>query len=199
MGRRLWFLTSNEGKLREVEHHLSPLGWDVEQMKVDDKVPEVIEPQASTLEEVAASKLQQAVEIFKVIGKNEEAVLVEDAGLFIDALSGFPGVYSAYTLNCIGCEGILRLMGDERSAHFAAVAMLWDGRNSHLGRGRCDGRIAERSTGSEGFGFDPIFIPDDMADGSSSGGLSFAALPLHVKQRFSHRGDALDDLFSRLA
>ena len=96
MARRLCFLTSNQGKLREVEHHLASSEWSLEQLKVDGRVPELIEPQADNLEEVALSKLVQAIALLESDGRSSDAVLVEDSGLFIHAFPGFPGVYSSH-------------------------------------------------------------------------------------------------------
>lgn len=199
MARRLAFVTSNKGKLLEAEHHLAPLGWQVEQFLVDGKAPELIEPQCETLEEVAMSKISQAISILGAEGDDLQAVLVEDAGLFLQAFPGFPGVYSSSVFKSLGCEGILRLMQDERGAHFEAVAVLWDGQTTHIGRGICQGKIAMNAAHGEGFGFDPIFIPDDLEDGTSTAGQPFGAVSMEIKQKFSHRSKALDDLIQNLA
>ena len=198
MARRLAFLTSNQGKLLEAQQHLAPLGWQVEQFLIDGKVPELIEPQCDNLEEVAMSKVSQAISILQADGRGYQAVLVEDAGLFLHAYPGFPGVYSSSVLASLGCEGILRLIQEERGAHFEAVAVLWDGETSHIGRGFCQGKIAERASHGEGFGFDPIFIPDDLEDGTSTDGQPFGAVSMEMKQRFSHRRKALDELLEIL-
>ncbi|MDP7202643.1 MAG: non-canonical purine NTP pyrophosphatase [Candidatus Poseidoniaceae archaeon] len=196
MPRRLFFLTSNQGKLREAEHHLATSGWMVEQFLLDGKVPELIEPQVDSLEEVALSKLVQAIALLESQGRSSDAVIVEDSGLFIHAFPGFPGVFSSHIFKSLGCAGILRLMGEERSAHFEAVAVLWDGEKTRIGRGVCRGRIAMEMIEGEGFGFDPIFIPDDLEDGSSSDGKPFGAIPTSLKHCFSHRRLALDELFN---
>lgn len=131
MTRTIWFLTSNAGKLKEATHHLQPLGYTVRLLNVDEGA--IVEPQVDTLEEVAQSKITQALNHLPEGEQSEDMVLVEDAGLFIDALNGFPGVFSAYTLDTIGCSGVLRLLNhlqsedtiqcaQLRSAEFQAVA-----------------------------------------------------------------------------
>jgi len=87
-------------------------------------------------------------------------------------------------------------MEEQRAAHFEAVAVLWDGEQTRIGRGVCRGMIALEKVEGEGFGFDPIFIPDDLDDGSSTDGKPFGAIPTTLKHRFSHRRLALEELFN---
>ncbi len=210
--RKLWFATGNIGKIAEAQLILGPLGYEVSKFTVAGQAPEIIEPQADWLEEVAMEKLRQAREILAAVGKGDDAVMVEDSGLFVSSLNDFPGVYSAYALKTIGNMGMLRLMAeqDDRSAAFHAVAALWDGTKNHFGSGRCNGRIAEVASGDHGFGFDPIFIPNDLdsegvqlAAGKhgvvSTDGLTFGAVDMEVKQKFSHRRRALEALFSSIS
>ena len=198
MIRPLLFLTGNQGKLKEARDYLTPFGWDVQQFLIRGEVPQVSEPQAASLEEVARAKMQQAVALLFAEGI-EAAIMIEDAGLFIDAFPGFPGVYSAHVLRSIGCEGILRLMEEDRGAEFEAVAMLWDGESTWMGKGNCRGRIAQQSTNNEGFGYDPIFIPEDLEDGTSTDGQPFGAVPAGIKAAFSHRSRALRDLMEKMS
>ncbi|MFL2949430.1 MAG: non-canonical purine NTP pyrophosphatase, partial [Candidatus Poseidoniaceae archaeon] len=88
MGRTVWFLTGNPGKVKEAPHPLQPLGYDVKQLVVPEG--SVIEPQAESLTDVAMSKIEQAIPFLQ---HPNDLLLVEDAGLFIEALDGFPGVY----------------------------------------------------------------------------------------------------------
>ena len=118
------FLTSNSGKLSEAQTLLSPLGWEIQSFEIDGEVPEVIEPQSDNLTTVALAKIAQGVELLASQGRLQESLLVEDSGLFIDALSEFPGVYSAHVLNSIGCDGILRLLAEERTAHFLTLSLI---------------------------------------------------------------------------
>ena len=121
------FLTGNAEKLAEAQTLFSPLGWEIQSFEIDGEVPDVIEPQSDNLTNVALAKIAQGVELLASQGRLEESLLVEDSGLFIYALPEFPGVYSAQVLKSIGCEGILRLLDSERSAHFLTVAVLWTG------------------------------------------------------------------------
>ena len=130
----------------------------------------VVEPQADDLETVARSKIAQAM---NHLPQKDAMVMVEDAGLFVDALDGFPGVYSSHAFSTIGNHGILRLLShlvdddpvrikNLRSASFQAVAALWDGEKVLIGKGVCKGAIATDIQGEAGFGLDPIFIPSDL-------------------------------------
>ena len=192
---QLWFMTGNKGKLLEAKHAFSPLGFNVEQFVIDGLIPEIIEPQCDTLEEVAEAKITQGIELLKSIGKENDALLVEDSGFFIEALDGFPGVYSAYVLEKIGCEGILKLINFSESlnASFRASACLWDGKIIHRGSGICPGRLVESIRGENGFGYDPIFTPFDYLNNSING-LTFGEVDIGAKEKFSHRKKALDEV-----
>ena len=197
--RTVWFMTGNAGKVREAKHALEPLGFNVQQLVIEGV--DISEPQCDDLEIVARSKLEQA-EVH--LPSQNDGLMVEDAGLFVDHLNGFPGVYSSYVLKTIGCEGMLRLMGEEpaRGAEFQAVAALLIEGNVHVSRGICRGVLAMNASGNEGFGFDPIFVPDDVhIDGSvhSTDGLTFADVDLSVKEQFSHRRKALDGLIEQIS
>ena len=216
MARTIWFLTGNSGKLREATHHLQPLGYEVRQLIVEKGG--IVEPQVDTLEEVAQSKIAQA--LLHLPDGTQDLILVEDAGLFVDALNGFPGVYSSYVLNTIGCNGVLRLLdhlqsedtiqcAQLRSAQFQAVAALWIDGEILYGNGVCPGWIALESSGEDGFGFDPVFTPNDLdAFGEplppgtygekSVHGKTFAAITMEEKQVYSHRSRALNDLLRQL-
>ena len=214
MGKKIWFLTGNLGKVKEAKQHLEKLGYEVEQLVIDE---EISEPQSDNLQSVAQAKIIQSL---PHLPNDNDMLLVEDAGLFIEHLNGFPGVYSAYVLKTIGCNGILKLLahlesedpvmnGQMREAEFQAVAALWNGKEIIFGNGKCPGWISQGIDGEGGFGFDPIFIPFDLdAIGNpltagnygktSTHGATFAAVKLEEKQLFSHRMRALNDLISQL-
>ena len=196
--RKVWFMTGNSGKVREAKHALQPLGFDVVQLQVEGV--EITEPQADDLEDVARSKIEQAI---PHLPSPHDALLVEDAGLFVDSLDGFPGVYSAYALKTIGFNGLLNLLKDSshRSGAFHAVAALWLDGEVHVSRGICNGEIAMQASGIDGFGFDPVFIPHPIkTDGReySTDGKTFADIDLKEKEMFSHRRKALDGLIQIL-
>ncbi|WP_010479481.1 XTP/dITP diphosphatase [Thermococcus zilligii] len=171
---RLAFITSNPGKVMEAREYLEPLGIEVYQVKIG--YPEI---QADTLEEVAEYGARWIAERFK------EPFFLDDSGLFIEALNGFPGVYSAYVYRTIGIKGILKLMEglNDRRAYFKSVIAYWDG-ELHTFEGRVDGEITTEPLGSGGFGFDPIFRPEGFEK-------TFAEMTTEEKNRISHRGRAL--------
>jgi|TARA_B100001758_G_scaffold187047_1_gene163859 XTP/dITP diphosphohydrolase len=192
---QLWFMTGNKGKLIEAQHAFSPFGFNVEQFLIEGKVPEIIEPQCETLDDVADAKISQGIKLLKEIGKENDALLVEDSGLFIDSLGGFPGVYSAYVLDKIGCEGILKLIDNNTKASFQAAARFWDGKKVHKGSGICPGKIVDSIRGNFGFGYDPIFVPSNYLDFSTNN-LTFGEVEIAIKENFSHRKKALDGILS---
>tara|TARA_B100001123_G_C14980835_1_gene895528 strand:+ start:206 stop:799 length:594 start_codon:yes stop_codon:yes gene_type:complete len=187
------FLTGNAGKLAEAETLLSPLGWNIQSFEIDGTIPDIIEPQSDNLTNVALAKIAQGVELLASQNRLEESLLVEDSGLFIDALPEFPGVYSAQVLKSLGCDGILRLLDENRSAHFLTVAALWTGQAVEVFVGRCDGEISMECRGDGGFGYDPIFIPNENDDGRT-----FAEMTHEEKSTCSHRGRALRALYDYL-
>jgi XTP/dITP diphosphohydrolase len=197
--RTVWFMTGNVGKVREAKHALEPLGFEVKQLIVEGV--EISEPQCDDLEIVARSKLQQAQ---AHLPHPDDALMVEDAGLFVDALDGFPGVYSAYVLKTLGCNGMLKLMegNNNRNAEFHAVAALLLDGDVFISRGVCQGVLAAKASGEDGFGFDPIFVPNDLEREGivhATNGLTFADVDLSIKENFSHRRKALDGLLELLS
>lgn len=195
---RITFVTGNAGKLHEAQTALARLGHDVVGADLHP-----VEIQGETLEEISRAKCDV------LHGKLAAPFFVDDGGLFVDALQGFPGVFSAHALKKIGVPGILKLMEGvaDRRAHFACVVTYHDGDATRSYSGRCDGTLATapRSTG-HGFGFDPIFVPKR----GGPGGLppefpkeleekTFGELPAEVKNRISHRGRALAQLVAHLS
>lgn len=178
---RLRFATSNPGKLAEARYALTPLG-----VRVVSTRARPMEIQADTLEAVARAKAES------LRGRVPMPYIVEDAGLFVDALGGFPGVYSAHAYQTVGCDGILRLLrGRPRAAEFRAVVALVEGpRPPRLFVGTVPGTITRRLRGGNGFGFDPIFVPAGQLR-------TFAQLTPLEKTGRSHRGAALRALAKR--
>jgi XTP/dITP diphosphohydrolase len=174
------FVSTNPGKFREVEEILRsfgmPVSWDRRSLP---------EPQADSLEEVVVGKIQG-------LPKDPRCLLLEDSGLFIDALGGFPGVYSAYAYRTLGLAGILRALDKQpRTATFRTVAAVRWGRRVWTAPGAVRGSIAAAPRGSEGFGYDPIFVP-------SGERRTFAQMPPASKDRRSHRGRAVRAVIRRM-
>ena len=118
------------------------------------------------------------------------AIMVEDSGLFIDSLDGFPGAYSSFVEGTVGLDGILRLLEDagDRGAEYRAVAIVDSEGRTWQANGICRGRISKEMLGSGGFGYDPIFVP---AEGD---GRTCAQMSAEEKSAISHRGQALRGL-----
>ena len=190
--RQLLFQTGNLGKLAEARHYFEPLGFTVEQFLINGEPPEIIEPQSDDLVTVARSKISQGVALLAGAGRADSALLVEDAGLFIDVLGGFPGVYSSSVLEKLGLDGILTLLQgrEQRTALFGCCAAMWDGERLLIGEGNCTGEIAQEARGEHGFGYDPLFIPDV----SGGDGRTFAQMSPEEKGRSSHRTRAYEQL-----
>lgn len=146
----LVFVTGNKGKFREAREFFAAEGIRI----INKKLP--IHEKRGTLEEIAMDAAVQAYANIKA------PLFVEDSGLFIDALNGFPGEFSAWVFKKIGNEGILKLMRNEKNrlAHFKSVIVYADKNGVKLFSGVCKGRIANRMRGRGGFGYDPIFIPE---------------------------------------
>ncbi|MCS7364071.1 MAG: XTP/dITP diphosphatase [archaeon GB-1867-035] len=172
----LLFVTRNRHKFEEAFNILLPMGIKLKQAPI-----ERIEVQSEDLSEIALIGAKNAVEVLK------RPLVVEDAGLFIKSLNGFPGPYSSYVYKTIGVDGILKLMENvnDRSAYFkSAVAFCSPDGKCRVFVGEVHGEIAFEARGSGGFGFDPIFIPYE------SDGLTFAEMSISEKSLLSHRARA---------
>jgi XTP/dITP diphosphohydrolase len=142
------FVSTNPGKFREVRELLAPFG-----IRARWRRRSLPEPQSETLEAVVTSKLAAVKDI-------RGTVLVEDSGLFIPSLHGFPGVYSAHFLKAWKFDPILELLEHrDRTAFFRTVAGVRRGSHRSLFRGEVWGSIARAPAGQNGFGYDPIFVP----------------------------------------
>jgi XTP/dITP diphosphohydrolase len=164
------FVTSNKGKFAEAQG----IYGDLEQKDIG-----YTEIQADTLEEVAIFGIGE------VMAKLRGPAMLEDAGLFIEALQGFPGVYSAYVQKTIGNGGILRLMEgvEDRRAFFKSVVVYAEpGLEPQMFTGIVRGQIGYEARGTLGFGYDPIFYVDNR---------SLGELELAEKNRISHRAASM--------
>lgn len=176
-GRLIFFVTNNIHKFNEARKILSEYSIAVAMLRM--KAPEI---QDDDLENIARSS---AIEASNRTGL---PVIVEDAGLFIDALQGFPGPYSSYVYRKIGKEGILKLLEDceNRKARFkSVVAFCSPDSEVKCFKGAVEGKISRSIRGRSGFGFDPIFEPDEDPTHT------FGELPQEEKNRISHRSRAL--------
>lgn len=168
------FASTNQNKFLEVQSILS-----TRNISVDFSQIHLVEIQSDFLEEIAREKAKTA---FAKVGRQ---VIVEDDGLFIDSLGGFPGQCSSFVFRTIGNDGILKLLAGsaKRSAYFRSLIAFYNGITLSISDGRVYGRISDRIT-EGGWGYDPIFVPDGTD-------LTFAELKKN-KNEYSHRKRALE-------
>jgi XTP/dITP diphosphohydrolase len=177
--RRILFATGNKGKKLEATTILSPLGIRV--VSLPGKGTEI---QADSVEAIAE---HSAVAASRERGK---ALIVEDAGLFVASLNGFPGPYSSYVFGTLGLDGLLKLLDSaagSRAAEFrSAVAYCQPGGRPRLFTGVARGTISKEARGDRGFGFDPVFVPEGEER-------TFGEMTIKEKCVVSHRGRSLRD------
>src|SRR5215207_4333518 len=175
MEKNITFASTNQNKFLEVQSILS-----TRNISVDFSQIRLVEIQSDSLEEIAREKAKTA---FAKVGRQ---VIVEDDGLFIDNLGGFPGQYSSFVFRTLGNDGILKLLAGsaKRSAYFRSLIAFYNGITLSISQGRVNGRISERITEGGGWGYDPIFVPDGTD-------LTFAELK-KSKNEYSHRKRALE-------
>ncbi len=178
----LHFLTNNRHKFMEVKLIARKYSICLKQLRGCK-----LEIQSSDLGEIAKYALLEAYRNYK------KPLMVEDAGLFIKALGGFPGPYSSYVYKTIGLNGILKLMESvvNREAYFMSVIALIYEPYIIIEKAVVYGEISLEPRGDKGFGYDPIFIPK----GSPR---TFAEMDTVEKNMYSHRGKAVEKAFSKL-
>lgn len=171
------FATGNEHKFAEAKALLT----DVE---LKQHVFRHREIRSDSLEDIARDAAEKAYRQCRA------PLFVEDSGLFIPALNGFPGTYSSWVLGKIGLDGILRLMQDteNREARFEACIAYKDNYQVRVFHESCQGRLTGEKRGEDGFGYDPIFIPEGHEQ-------TFAE-NITLKNKLSHRYKTLLE-FSR--
>ena len=172
------FVTGNEGKVEEAREYLDE---SVEQVDYDYTE---IQGGLADIARYGARETFEATE-------GDEPVLVDDTGLFVEALDGFPGAYSAFVEDTLGIERVWRLAEAEenRKAAFRTVLVYDDGETAETFEGSVRGRIVA-PRGAGGFGYDPVFEHD---------GKTFAEMDTAEKNAISHRGRALSKFADWLA
>ncbi len=180
-GRVVFFATDNVNKFNEVRVVLAEYKIAVGMLRV--KTSEI---QSESLEEIAKASV---IEAFKNCNL---PIIVEDAGLFVEALNGFPGPYAAYVYKTIGNRGLLQLMenSENREARFCSVVAYYSAgfKLPICFKGEVFGEITReerRNNNRHGFGFDPIFKPRNSNK-------TFAEMSIAEKNRYSHRAKALN-------
>lgn len=183
---KIIFASNNSHKLEEVQYALKDLFQVVSLKEIGftDEIPEPYE----TLEENALTKSKT---IFEKFGMD---CFADDTGLEVEALNGAPGVYSARYAgpNCSFEDNVNKMLKEmkdkkNRNARFRTVVSLILQGKEYSFEGIVNGQISTERKGLEGFGYDPIFIPETYET-------SFAQMSLNEKNKISHRGKAIAQL-----
>lgn len=195
--KKLVVATNNKNKLKEINAILNSLNIealtkaDVGQADFD------VEETGTTLE---ANALLKAKSLKALIG-DEYVVIADDTGLFVDFINGEPGVHTARYAGVehddkANNEKLIKVLSDvpteDRTAEFRTViALVQDGHEDQVITGILKGKIAEFERGDNGFGYDPVFIPESHDE-------TFAELGTDYKNSISHRHNALEKLYNEL-
>lgn len=172
----IFFATENVNKFNEVRRILAEYGISVAMIKV-----KTLEIQDDDIEKIAR------ISALNAYRKTNLPIVVEDAGLFIEALKGFPGPYSSYVYRTIGLNGILKLLEnvENRKAYFKSVVSFCEPNGVVRSfQGIVYGEIVREVRGEGGFGFDPIFKPYEEPN------KTFGEMTIEEKNKFSHRAKA---------
>ena len=188
--KKIVFATNNAHKLEEVRA-IAGDSFHILSLSDIDCHDDILET-ADTLEGNALIKARWVRDRYGM------DCFADDTGLMVDALNGEPGVYSArYAGEAHDAEAnmakLLEKMNGQtdRKAHFSTVIALCLDGEEKIFEGRVDGTIAVQRSGANGFGYDPIFVPDET-------GISFADMTAEAKNAISHRGRATEKLFQYL-
>lgn len=195
MSKKIVLATGNQGKVKEMADLLSDFGFDVHAQS-EFNVSEVAET-GTTFIENAIIKARHAAK------ETGLAAIADDSGLEVDYLNGAPGIYSARysgegATDATNIDKVLALLAGvpeaQRTARFHCVLVLMrhaDDPTPIVCHGQWEGRILPVRAGSQGFGYDPIFfVPEDNC--------ASAELAPARKKQLSHRGKALNELFSMI-
>lgn len=189
--KKLLFATNNLHKLREVQEIIGNAFQviSLKDVSIDEDIPET----SDTLE---GNARQKAEYIFEKTGLD---CFADDTGLFIDELDGRPGVYSARYAGegCSFEDNINKVLyelgnAENRNASFRCVVCLILAGQEHLFEGRIEGLILKERQGTEGFGYDPVFVPKGQSQ-------TFSEMPAYLKNGLSHRGRAVSRMMRFLA
>lgn len=184
---KLFIATTNKGKLREFKT-LLPLSFLLQSPSNLEQI-DAPEETGQTFVENAILKAKYYSNAFQI------PALADDSGLVVPSLNGEPGVFSARyagpnATDELNIEKLLHELNgiQERAAWFeCAISVSLPNGETHTFSGKCQGHIAYEPNGSDGFGYDPIFIPEGYQS-------TFAQLEVTEKNKISHRGKALEKL-----
>ncbi len=195
MMRRVILSSGNKHKISEIKDILKGMSFEVVSKDDLGYTDFEVEEDGSTLEENALKKAEELHRLVKGI------VIADDTGLFVDALNGDPGVYSARYAgepvsykenNILLLKNLKDVPAEKRTAYFKTVmAVIFEDGRRVSAEGRVDGIIAFEERGENGFGYDPLFIVEDT-------GRTFAEMTEEEKNSVSHRARALRNLRKKL-
>lgn len=150
--KKITYVTGNWAKIESAKQALEPLGYEIDNIKME--TPEI---QADDVSDVAKYSAKWAA------NELNKAVLKNDSGLFVKSLNGFPGVYTHYVDDTLGVDGLLKLMEgiEDREAYFKeSIAYCEPGKEPIVFEGYTKGRIDTKKSGTYGWSWDFVFIPD---------------------------------------
>lgn len=184
--------SNNKGKIKEYKNILEPIGFKVFSQS-EKNINIEVEETGTTFEENAILKAKAIYDI------THSCVLSDDSGLEVIALNNEPGIYSArykgLETESERRQEILKCLKDKenRDARFiCCICYIDENGENHIFKGIWKGKIALEESGTNGFGYDPIFISED------SNGATTASLPIEFKEKYSHRAKALNMLLEYL-
>ncbi len=185
---KILMATNNQNKVKEIRSVLNTVKSISIYSLNDFGITAEVEENGSTLEENALIKAEYVFRLLNI------PAISDDTGLFVNALNGDPGVYSAryagekasYKDNCVKLLSELKNVEmEKRKARFESVICFYSEKKKYeFFKGVCHGKIIEKERGENGFGYDPLFVPDGMSK-------TFAELDGKEKNQISHRALAL--------
>lgn len=188
--------TTNQDKVNEFKNNI--LSLNISTYK-DENININIEETGTTFQENALLKLNEVIKTFPYLIKKYDLIIAEDSGLCVDALDGQPGIYSArYSgQNASDSANNQKLLSElegckERKAHYELCIACFYQQATHLFTGTLDGEIANKEMGTNGFGYDPLFIPKGYRQ-------TLGELDATIKAKISHRSKAIEKMFSYLS
>lgn len=188
--KKIVIASKNEGKIKEIKNFLHGIESDFLTLNDFPNIPDIAED-GRTFEDNAMKKAKVVFEFTKL------TTIADDSGLEVSYLSGEPGVHSARfagdnATDQQNNEKLLELLKEvpmeERKARFKCVIILYNSLyNNIVFEGKCSGYVIDEPKGELGFGYDPLFVPENNTK-------TFGELDLVTKNKISHRGKALSSL-----
>jgi len=186
--KKVIFASNNRNKVREVKHILQDL--DIDLISLADMLEEIeIIEDGKSFEENALIKAK------KVYDKLNIPAIADDSGLMVEQLNGEPGIYSARFAGENATDednnnkllSKLKELPEPHKAKFVCAAVYFNGTSSLAARGEFKGKIIAKARGSNGFGYDPLFLPDGYS-------ITLAEMEATQKNKISHRYNAFKEL-----